>query len=375
MSVEVGLWRVDGTGSQVRRVDFTPMPDEAKLEAILAADLSILDPQLLLIGRQVLTSFGKYIDLLALDADGRLVVIELKRDRTPREVVAQALDYGSWALTLKDDDIAAIFDAFQARYEPSAAARSLDQAFKQRFRVQALPDTLNDSHELLIVAGDLDPSTERIVEYLSNQYDVPINVAFFRFFRDADAEYLSRAWLLDPAQPEVGPKTPDTPWNGECYVSFGENEDRRWAHAVEHGYIAGGGGAWYTNTLRSLEPGERVWVNVPSTGYVGVGEVLEPAVPITEFTVAGPDGTMVPITETGTHLPSVDLPAEELEYFVRVSWIKTVPLDQAVKERGFFGNQNTVARPRTSKWVHTVERLKRRFGVGDAGRGRVASQP
>ena len=38
MSVEVGLWRVDGTGSQVRRVDFTPMPDEAKLEAILAAD-------------------------------------------------------------------------------------------------------------------------------------------------------------------------------------------------------------------------------------------------------------------------------------------------------------------------------------------------
>lgn len=369
MAVEVGLWRVDGLGDhQVRRVDFTPMPDEAKLEAILAADLTILDPQLLLIGRQVLTSFGKYVDLLALDADGRVIVIELKRDRTPREVVAQALDYGSWVLTLKDDDIAAIFDAFQARYEPSAAARSLDQAFKERFRVQTLPDNLNDSHELLIVAGDLDPSTERIVEYLSNQYQVPINVAFFRFFKDADAEYLSRAWLLDPAQPEVGPNTPDTPWNGECYVSFGEHEDRRWDHAMKHGYIAGGGGAWYSTTLRSLEPGERVWVNVPSTGYVGVGEVLEAAVPITEFTVAGPDGTMVPITDTATHLPSVDLPAEELEYFARVSWIKAVPLHQAIWERGFFGNQNTVARPRTSKWGHTIERLKRRFGVGDAKR-------
>lgn len=368
MSVEVGLWRVDGNSDQVRRVDFTPMPNEAKLESILAADLSILDPNLLLIGRQVLTSFGKYIDLLALDADGRLVVIELKRDRTPREVVAQALDYGSWVLSLKDEDIAAIFDAFQARFEPSAAARSLDQAFKERFRVQSLPDALNESHELLIVAGDLDPSTERIVEYLSSQYQVPINVAFFRFFRDAGAEYLSRAWLLDPVQPEVGQKAPDTPWNGECYVSFGENDDRRWAHAMKHGYIAAGGGAWYTNTLRSLEPGERVWVNVPSTGYVGVGEVLEPAVPITEFKVLGPDGAMVPITETGTHLPSVDMPADMLEHFVRVRWIKTVPLDQAVRERGFFGNQNTVARPRTSKWVHTVERLKRRFGVGDVNR-------
>ena len=368
MSVEVGLWRVDGGDKHVRRVDFTPMPDESKLEAILAADLSILDPQLLLIGRQVLTGFGKHIDLLALDADGRVVVIELKRDRTPREVVAQALDYGSWVLTLKDEDIASIFDAFQARYEPSAATRSLDQAFKERFRVQSLPDALNDSHELLIVAGDLDPSTERIVEYLSSQYQVPINVAFFRFFRDAGAEYLSRAWLLDPVQPEVGPKAPDTPWNGECYVSFGENDDRRWAHAQKHGDIAGGGGAWYTNTLRSLEPGERVWVNVPSTGYVGVGEVLEPAVPITGFEVEGPDGSMVPITQTASHLPSLDVPEDELEYFVRVRWIQTVPLDQAVRERGFFGNQNTVARPRTSKWVHTVERLKRRFGVGEAQR-------
>ena len=366
MSVEVGLWRVDGNASGVRRVAFTPMPNEAKLEEIIAADLSILDPQLLLIGRQVPTSFGKYIDLLALDADGRLVIIELKRDRTPREVVAQTLDYGSWVLTLKDDDIAAIFDAFQKRYAPEAASRSLDDAFKQRFHVQSLPDALNDGHELLIVAGGLDPSTERIVEYLSGQYEVPINVAFFRFFKDGDAEYLSRAWLLDPTQPDAsGVSAPDRPWNGECYVSFGENVDRKWSHAVEHGYIAGGGGTWYSNTLKSLEPGERVWVNVPSTGYVGVGYVLEPALPITEFEVRGPDGGKQPITEIGDHLPSTDVPADELEYFVRVQWLKTVPLGQAIKERGFFGNQNTVARPRTSKWEHTVERLKQRFGVFD----------
>jgi RecB family endonuclease NucS len=50
---------------------------------------------LLIIGRQVATSSGKVIDLLAADADGVLHVLELKKDKTPREVVAQVLDYGS----------------------------------------------------------------------------------------------------------------------------------------------------------------------------------------------------------------------------------------------------------------------------------------
>ena len=30
---------------------------------------------------------------------------------------------------------------------------------------------------------------------------------------------------------------------------------------------------------------------------------------------------------------------------------------EAVKEKGFFGNQNTVARPTTAAWGYTVDRL------------------
>lgn len=37
---------------------------------------------------------------LAVSREGDLTVIELKRDRTPRDVVAQILDYATWVATL-----------------------------------------------------------------------------------------------------------------------------------------------------------------------------------------------------------------------------------------------------------------------------------
>ena len=42
---------------------------------------------------------------------------------------------------------------------------------------------------------------------------------------------------------------------------------------------------------------------------------------------------------------------------------RQVPESQAVKEIGFFGNQNSVCRPRDQKWVYTVERLKKVWGI------------
>lgn len=62
---------------------------------------------------------------------------------------------------------------------------------------------------------------------------------------------------------------------------------------------------------------------------------------------------------------------EKAEHMVRVEWIKTVPLKDAVKEKGFFGNQNSAAKPRAKKWAFTVERLKLRFGVGNGNNEHV----
>ncbi|HEV2371502.1 MAG TPA: hypothetical protein VGS19_04960 [Streptosporangiaceae bacterium] len=93
------------------RVGASGFPLEARLEGLIQSDPAILGEPLLVVGRQVLTAYGKFIDLLAVSADGTLHVLELERDRTPREVVAQVLDYGSWVQELSHSEVLAIFDA------------------------------------------------------------------------------------------------------------------------------------------------------------------------------------------------------------------------------------------------------------------------
>src|SRR5665811_123087 len=98
MALEVGLWRADG--SSLTRLSPSGIALESQLEDYIEADHTLLGERLLLIGRQVPTAHGGFIDLLAVDGDGVVRVIELKRDKTPRNVVAQILDYGSWVAEL-----------------------------------------------------------------------------------------------------------------------------------------------------------------------------------------------------------------------------------------------------------------------------------
>ena len=365
MPVEFGIWRID---SGIDPVSFGTMDLESRLEGILEKDISIASPNWMIIGRQVRTDWDGRIDLLAIDQQGNLVVIELKRNKTPRDILAQALDYGSWVRALKSDGIAKIYAEYRSKYHPGEPDQSLDEAFLTRFVLKSMPDELNDQHELVIVASTLDPSTERIVKYLGEYHELSINALFFRTFKDGDRVYLTRAWLAEPVTPAISLSDDDKrgEWNGEYYVSFGVNKFRDWDEAVKYGFISAGGGDWYTGTLKMLQPDARVWVNIPGEGYVGVGEVLEPAVAIDEFMVTDERGKELrlldlPVKAFGMPIGMDDI--EKAEFLVRINWLKTVRRDEAIKEKGFFGNQNTVAKPKTPKWNHTVERLKKRFGI------------
>ena len=118
-----------------------------------------------------------------------------------------------------------------------------------------------------------------------------------------------------------------------------------------------------------LSPGDRIWVNVPKTGYVGVGRVRESVRPMREFQVMTSDGLSpaFEVLSDGPRYFGRDGDQDLAEYVVTVDWLDTVPtISKAISEVGLFGNQNTVCQPTTPKWRHTVERLKARFGNWDA---------
>lgn len=365
MPVEFGIWRIDGG---VVPVPASPLANEATLEDILEKDLSILGLDvLLLVGRQIITALGKRIDLLAMDVNGDLYAIELKRGRTPREVVTQTIDYGYWLRDLETDGVLEVFDKY-------SSAQSFDAAFRERFD-QEPPEELNEHHQLIIVASELDASTERIVSYVAD-YGVPVNVVFFQHFRDGDREYLARSWLIDPVEAEARPARAKPagkgkqrpPWNGQdFFVSFGETENpehdrRKWEDAVKYGFISAGGGAWFSRTLEQLFVGARIFVHIPKRGYVGVGTVEETVQRVADFKV-DVDGKTMPILEAplvATQMGKKADDPEKSEYVVRIRWIKILSREEAVWEKGLFANQNSAAKLRNQ---FTLERLTEIFGL------------
>lgn len=359
MALEVGVWKL---GDKPKKINMSIMSSEAKLEDTLVEDITILSPELMLIGRQIATAQGKFIDLLAMNMFGNLTVVELKKNKGSREVVGQLLDYACWVENLTYEEIANI-------YAEKNGGKKLEEGFYDAFGTNT-PEKLNQSHDLMIVCCELDASTERIVNYLVNNYGVPINAVFFYYFTDEGKEYLTRTWLIEPEEVESRASKADSKkggevWNGrDFYVSLGEGEHRRWEDCRKYGFISGGQKPWHSRTLKLLFVDSRVFVNIPKTGYVGVGIVKGTSVSVKDFKV-NVEGKEIPILEAELEAPNMGENADnpELsEYLVRVEWIKTVSKKEAYKEKGFFGIQHTACRLRNH---FTLEKLIKHFGLNE----------
>ncbi|MBI2353658.1 MAG: DUF91 domain-containing protein [Deltaproteobacteria bacterium] len=75
MPIRHAIWKV---GTKPEPLAEVSLGKEALLEQMITEDPTILSDRWLLIGRQVRTTHGGFIDLLALNQDGQLIVIELK---------------------------------------------------------------------------------------------------------------------------------------------------------------------------------------------------------------------------------------------------------------------------------------------------------
>jgi hypothetical protein len=189
MGTEIKIWEVVNDR-------LTPMQDtslaenhlEKELETWILENPAILGEDLLIIDRQRYIEGVGRLDLLCIDRDGGLVIVEIKRDRTPREAVAQALDYASWLDSASEEEIQSNAEQF--------LNRSLEEAFDAHFQ-QELPELANRNHRIILVAPRLDASAERIINYLSDRYDVDINAVFFKYSKSSGGtEILARSLLV-----------------------------------------------------------------------------------------------------------------------------------------------------------------------------------
>jgi hypothetical protein len=320
------------------------LPKEDDLQRWIADNPQIIGLNLLVIGREISTTAGARIDVLGIDGDGNLVVIECKRDRTPREVIAQLLDYGSWVSKLNPREI--------HNLALSKLKRPLADAFKEQFETQ-LPENLNTTHSLIVVATEFDPSSRRIVEYLAEVHKLSINAIFFSTFEHKGEDLLAIEWLLD--QDEVVQRAESktsAPWSGLYYVNIGETKDRHWEDMRKYGFVSAGGGGKYIAALKRLSPGDTILTYQKQTGYVGLGRVVDSAVPVDEFQVDGR-----PILDAELSAPDFGHDRGNLnwcEFVVRVAWEKTYPLSEAKIKTGVFANQNIVCKlrdPETIKFL------------------------
>lgn len=132
-----------------------------------------------------------YSDLFGVDSNGNIVVAELKKGRTPRDTLAQLLDYAVWADRLSESDIRDIAETyFETRDE--FKGKTFDEAFKEVFD---LPETdeippLNQSLRLFIVAEEIPLRMERVCQFLRTSHDMDISCIDISTFKTESDEIL-----------------------------------------------------------------------------------------------------------------------------------------------------------------------------------------
>ena len=187
MNDDIRIWEIDGSSKSATPVETTNrMETENSLEEALVRNPDMLMPGLTLVGRQVPTDNG-FLDLLGVDADGRLVVFELKREKLTRDAVAQVIDYCSWLDSLTEVDLAdRIAEHSGENGVPEIADFETWYGERQGKQLADLRPT-----RMALVGLGADSRAHRMVEFLT-QRDVDIMLLTFHGYTYGDRTLLAR---------------------------------------------------------------------------------------------------------------------------------------------------------------------------------------
>lgn len=146
------------------------------------------------IGRQVnatVGDVGKYPDLIGIDSNGDLVIVELKKGKTPREVIAQILEYASWGAALRYDDLNAIAQNYYSK-DKDLFGKTLEEIFTNVFFPESEEDhkiQFNLNQKLFIVAEEVSPIVKQVASHLRSKYKVNIYCMEYEVLKTQQGEF------------------------------------------------------------------------------------------------------------------------------------------------------------------------------------------
>ena len=208
MTEELRLWSVGDSGEVEPLSPLEQMPTEMALEDLLVRNPEMLGAGLKLVGRQTRTQ-GGWLDLLAVDPDGRLVVYELKRGTLTRDAVTQVLDYASGLDALSTSDLAEHI-AQRSGNDGIQRIEDFEQWYVENFGGDDLSRLLPP--RMMLVGLGIDPVAERMAKFISGG-PVDLSVLTFHGFLRGEEKLLARQLEVEPGRPEPGPHRPSATIN------------------------------------------------------------------------------------------------------------------------------------------------------------------
>lgn len=107
----------------------------------------ILGESLLMIAKELILPSGRRLDLLAIDKQGSLVIIELKRDDSGIDVEWQAIKYASYCSSFTPDEIYKYYAEYLGTDDDDAQVRV------EEF-INVEPEELNDRQRIILVSKE-----------------------------------------------------------------------------------------------------------------------------------------------------------------------------------------------------------------------------
>ncbi len=154
------MFQVDRLGNRLQRIDAARFSDEnlrerSHLQEWIAHQPDALGEDLLILAKEFdgFADTRERLDLLALDKDGRLVVIENKLDDSGRDVTWQALKYTAYVSSLTKAQIVDVFQAHLNAHGGGTATEKLQEFLETEDWNEVV---LNPGHEqrLIFVAAN-----------------------------------------------------------------------------------------------------------------------------------------------------------------------------------------------------------------------------